>query len=386
MVVWGLFFFVFPVLVIYLCYRYPIMDKIGAVVICYIVGIIVGNVGILPTAFLKTQETMADLSVITALPLLLLSLNVRGWVKEAGKAILCMGLAVVSVVIVSFAGFMVIRGSMTEAWQLVGMAIGLYTGGTPNLAAIKTALNIDSTLYLTFHTYDVLAGTIFIIFCLTFAQRIFNRFLIPFDRLRLKPGTPTETSQGVETEEINSYRDILQGKVLLGLLVALLLSLACVGVSFLISQMFPKDYTTSIVILGVTTLGIGLSFIPAVRRIRKTFQFGMYIILVFCLTVGAMANLNKFLDIDTRLMSYVMFCVFGSMVVHALFCKLFKIDTDTFLVVSASAICSPPFVPAIADALKNKQVVLSGLTAGILGYAIGNYLGISFAYLVRALF
>ncbi len=32
---------------------------------------------------------------------------------------------------------------------------------------------------------------------------------------------------------------------------------------------------------------------------------------------------------------------------------------------------------------KNKDVIISGLTVGIIGYAIGNYLGISIAFLLR---
>ena len=41
--------------------------------------------------------------------------------------------------------------------------------------------------------------------------------------------------------------------------------------------------------------------------------------------------------------------------------------------------CSPPFVPMIAGALNNKEIVVSGLTVGIMGYAIGNYLGVLIA-------
>jgi len=79
-------------------------------------------------------------------PLLLLSLDVRKWVKEAGKAILCMGLAAVSILFVSSTEFLVVKDSISNAWHLAGMAIGLYTGGTPNLAAIKTALDIDGVV------------------------------------------------------------------------------------------------------------------------------------------------------------------------------------------------------------------------------------------------
>ena len=82
-------------------------------------------------------------------------------------------------------------------------------------------------------------------------------------------------------------------------------------------------------------------------------------------------------------MGFVAISIVGSLTVHAILCKLFRVDTDTFLITSTSAICSPPFVPVVAAALKNKTIILSGLTTGIIGYAIGNYLGISLAYLFK---
>lgn len=96
-----------------------------------------------------------------------------------------------------------------------------------------------------------------------------------------------------------------------------------------------------------------------------------------------MANIRDLIHINWVLLFYICFCIFGSVILHAVFCKIFKIDTDTFIITSISAICSPPFVPVVASALKNKQIILSGLTTGIIGYAIGNYLGISFAYVFK---
>jgi uncharacterized membrane protein len=44
---------------------------------------------------------------------------------------------------------------------------------------------------------------------------------------------------------------------------------------------------------------------------------------------------------------------------------------------------SPPFVPVVAHALKNKYIIISGLIIGIIGYAIGNYLGVLLAYWIK---
>lgn len=35
---------------------------------------------------------------------------------------------------------------------------------------------------------------------------------------------------------------------------------------------------------------------------------------------------------------------------------------------------SPLFVPMIAESMKNKKVIITGITVGVIGYAVGNYL------------
>jgi uncharacterized membrane protein len=59
------------------------------------------------------------------------------------------------------------------------------------------------------------------------------------------------------------------------------------------------------------------------------------------------------------------------------------VDADTMMVTSTALICSPPFVPVIAGAIRNREVIVPGLTVGILGYAIGNYLGYLIAILMK---
>jgi uncharacterized membrane protein len=109
----------------------------------------------------------------------------------------------------------------------------------------------------------------------------------------------------------------------------------------------------------------------------------MYFILVFSLIVSSMANLSRLADVSLVILSYIILVIFGSLLVQSVLSKIFKIDTDTMMITSTAFICSPPFVPVVASALRNKEVIISGLTVGIIGYAIGNYLGITLAYLLK---
>ncbi len=374
------FYVLFPVLAIWLCYRSEFLNKIGAVIICYIAGITLGNIGILPESAARLQDNLCAVTVAMALPLLLFSLDVKAWMHLAGRAMLSMLGATIIIVALAGTGSFLISGQVDNAWRLGGMAIGVYTGGTPNMAAIKSALDVDSTTFIIMHTYDTLISLAYLIFVMTLAQRFFNRFLP-----RFKSSDSAQAASKPEVEDIDSYRGIFALGTLPGLLGAALASLLILAVASAVAQAVPARYSTSVTILIITSLGIAASFVPSIRRIDKTFQLGMYLILVFCLVVGSMANLKDIININWNIMLFITFCIFGSLVLHALFCRIFNIDTDTFLITSVSAICSPPFVPVVASTLKNREIILSGLTTGIIGYAIGNYLGITFAYIFRAL-
>ena len=373
-----LFYLLFPAVIIYLCIRFPLADKIGMIILCYAAGLVLGNINILPADVETAQNSICEATVALSLPLLLFSMDLRQWVHLAGKTMLSMGFAFISIILVSATGYFFISG--VDNWKLVGMAVGVYTGGTPNLAAIKTALDVNPELYLTFHTYDIFVGLLCIVFFISVAQRFCNLFLPKF-RASAKDAATQDHG-----EDIDNYKGMLAPAILKGFGIAMVLSALIVGISVGISQLFPKSQSTAVTILTITTLGIGASFIPQIRNIQKTFQLGMYLILIFCLTVSSMSSIERLLEnINIPLLTYVLVCVFGSLTLHAILCKLFKIDTDTFIITSASAICSPPFVPVVASALKNKAVILSGLTTGIIGYAVGNYLGITMAYIAKSL-
>ena len=165
----------------------------------------------------------------------------------------------------------------------------------------------------------------------------------------------------------------------------LLLSALVTVIALGVQWVAPPSVKDSAAILVITSLGIGGSLLAPVRRLPNTFQLGMYIILVFCLVVGSMAKVEMIVDLNLPLLAFVAFSVFGSMLLQSVFARLLRVDVDTFLITNAAAIMSPPFVPVVAGALKNREILLSGITVGIIGYAVGNYLGVSLGYLLRAI-
>ena len=292
-----------------------------------------------------------------------------------------MVLAFVSVIVVIFTGFLIFRDLVPDAWKVAGMLVGVYTGGTPNLAAIKTALEVDPSLFIMTHTYDMIVGAFTIIFFITIGPQVFGLILPKF-----KKKTGDELVDGVvdEVEDLDDFSGMLSKSRFPKLLMAMGFSLIIFAVAAGISFIFPSVPQMVVVILGITTFGIAASLIGWVNRIEKTFQLGMFLILVFSLVVASMADLSVIFSIKfINLFLFITYAYFGSMLLHLLLSVILKVDTDNYLITTTALIYSPPFVPVVAAALKNKDVIITGLTVGIIGYVVGNYLGVGMGYFMK---
>ena len=377
----ALLFLTVPALIIWLCQRVVALDKIGVVTLCFGLGI-ASSVGL--DAFLNSsadgiaevQRSIAEVAIVIALPLLVFSMNVKSALAHAGDALAGMALALFSIVLISIIGAVLFHPMLANIWQIAGMSVGAYTGGGPNMAAIKSAINGDDAVFITMVTYDLLFSAIYLIFVITVGKRLFGLFLRPYQASEKGAASSTHDMAHMMSESADGYRQLLASSRKVETFSALLLSLAVVGVSYLVASVFPQDTMSTIMVVAITTLGLLFSLVPSIRKLTNSYSLGMYFVLVFCFTTGSMIDIDMIMNIDYHLAAYTLFILFGSLLLQALLCKLFKIDTDTFLITSSAAIMSVPFIPVIAGALKNREILLPGLSVAIIGYALGNYLGI----------
>jgi uncharacterized membrane protein len=375
-----LFYFLFPVLIIRLDKKYTLVNRIGTVVICYGMGLLIGNIGILPEGMEAIQENTYSICVILAIPLLLFSLDIRKWVSMAGKTMLSLVLGMASVIIMVILGYFLFREVIPDIWKVSGVLVGFYSGGAPNAAAISLALDMEPDVFILTQTYDLVVGALTLLFLMTLAQRFFGLFMRPY-----KPSNQEEVGESREFyhDKYESYSGIFSRRIFLPLLAALGLSILILGISAGISLLFFKEMNTAMVILGITTLGIAASFIPRVKRIEKSFQGGIYLILVFCLVFASMADISMFSLESLPLLVYILLAVPGALLLHGMLSRIFKVDVDNFLIISVALSMSPPFVPVVASSLKNREIILPGLIIGLVGYAIGNYIGILMGLLIQ---
>lgn len=400
-VVIVLLYFLLPAAFLALGTKYTIINKIGVVVFCYVFGLILGNTGMMPENFLEAEEGAMNLPgllmgvmLLLGIPLVLLSENVIKWISKAKFTFLSLMLGVLSVLIMVFAGFFMFRNHIPDSAKIGGMLVGVYTGGTPNLAAIAQGLGVNEEQYILTHTVDLALGALVLLFLITGAQRFFLLYLKPYR----SSGEYTDEQSELMASEFDSYKGFFKKEnrtdVLKSFGLAVIVFLLAYGFSTLFADKNPadgavkKETSDVVAILTVTTLGILLSLVPSVNRIKKSFQLGMYFIYVFCVIVASKANLQDIFNPESWEMllyttAYVAMAMIGSIFLHSILSWIFGINTDDFIMTSTALANSPPFVPVVAAALKNKEVMIPGMIIGVIGYAIGNYLGIIVARILE---
>jgi uncharacterized membrane protein len=375
-----------PVLLLYLCKKYSWLNQFGAVALAYILGIILGNINLITPEMKPLQDNFTSVTIALALPLLLFSINVKQWSRLALKTGLAVIFGIISVLLIVTIGHIFLKDKIEECWTVSGLMVGVYVGGTANMAAIMKALNGNPNTFILVNAYDIIICIAYFFFLITKAQSWIGKILPPFKSIDNKADTNTTINEADDFEGWDSYRGIHRKTVLFPLLLAVLLSGGVVGVALFAKQFIPVDYQMAGIILCITALSITLSLIPSINKIQKTFQSGMYLIIVFCIVVGSLSDFRKFSLQSLYLALFIIVVIIGSLILQILFSKLFKIDTDTTIITSTAFIFSAPFVPSVANALKNKEIILSGITIGIIGYATGNFFGISLAFFLNKWF
>jgi uncharacterized membrane protein len=350
-----------------------LIDWLSPVVCCYMIGIGLGNF-LTPWWDQQLARELSEISVLLALPLLLFSTNLIAWFKLARPTLISFGIVIFSVMTVSFTvGKFLAGDSEREIWKLAGMMVGVYTGGTPNLMAIGKALGVKEEAFIMVNAVDVVLGGFYLLFIMTVGVKILSRFLRPFDQSKVPENNHQLTSW---------TRLDLQQKMRHAFVLIILGGLA-VALALLLSQLLTGGENVSVIILGLTTIAVMLSFIPKIRHFEGSQEIGQYLLLVFCVAVGSLANAAQLVSGS---LWYFLFCgsiMLGSILLHFLCCFLLKIDRDTAIITSMAGIFGPAFVAPMSQVLKNKSILFSGVTTALVGYAVGNFIGILIAHLVK---
>ncbi|NLJ82096.1 MAG: DUF819 family protein [Bacteroidales bacterium] len=379
-----------PFIIVVLFKRYRLVRQIGTVLIAYAIGVLMALFDLIPTgdalgaeSMMSAQKLIQNLTVPLAIPLMLFNCDFRLWTKSLPKTISALLGGVLSIIIAVVSAFFIFKNSgISDLPNVAGMMTGIYTGGTMNFYALGAALNVNPTTITLTYTFEMLVTFPLILFLVGGGYKVFRKIL-PFqdESMVLQSAELSE----IEENGIENYSGMTSRKVFPRMLLALLISVLMLGVAAVVSLLTVGKLNELIIILIITTLAIVSSFFKFIRQLPKTFELGMFFILIFSVVVASQFDIYSIKMEALNLGLFVLYIMLVSVIVHIIFSRITKVPGDLFTVAHVGLLCSSPFIPPIVGAMKNKKVLISGIVIGLIGYAIGTYLGVALSFFLEKL-
>ena len=379
-----LIFVLAPALAIWLCRRVALLEKLGPIMLLYAFGIILGNIPWKPAEMPLMQELATSATIPLAIPMMLFGCHFT--LKEASTQLKVCISGFLSVFIAIVVGYLLYGKHISEGAEIGGIMSGMYTGGMLNAAAIQSIFRVEEQSYIIMCSYDVVISFLYLVFLVSVGYKLFRWLYGERTTTNLSPEERMELEKQIAEQKRNPYAGLWSrsGMKELGKIVGI--TLLVVGISAAATLPFPSEWFMVVFILTLSTLGVVCSFIKPVRKLERSFDIGMYLIYIFSIAMASMADFSE-LNLAEGVNQILFLCiaVFGSTLLHALFCSIMRVKAYAMVASSVAFINSPPFVPMMVVAMKNKSVLIVGLGAGIIGYAAGNYFGVVMAKLLELL-
>ena len=379
----AIIFCLTPAGVIWLCRRVPVLGKLGPIMVLYAVGMIFGNLPFIPASIASVQDLLPNILIPLAIPMMLFGCTFSRSEMRLQLKIVASGFLSVAIAIV--VGYMLFGRHIEQGAEIGGIVTGMYTGGTLNAAALQAIFRVNSESYVLINSYDIIISFAYFVFLFSFGIRAFRR-LFKQGESTLSAEDKQEIDRQIELSKQNPYSRLLTQEGVRQMAKVLGYTLAVAAVSGGVALLVPEGWFMVVFILLLTTLGVACSFIKRIRTLDVSYDAGMYLIYIFSMTIASMADFSS-LDLAGGInqFAFMVVAVFLSLALHALLCRIMRVDADSMVISSVAFINSPPFVPMVSAAMRNKNALVTGLGAGIVGYAVGNHLGVLMAKLLTLL-
>jgi len=357
------------IVLLFPAFSYALSRKVNwltPILLCYGGGILLGNMlpELMPESILHPATEAA---VVLSIPLLLFSSDIRQWVKRPGKLLTAFGLAVLATLIATIVAIFLFQEKIAQTALIGAMMAGVYSGGTPNLNAIGIALDAPSELFVWLNGLDILFSGIYLLLL----------FLGATLWLRKVGKLETETHDSSVSRypvlwKRSAYTTIHVWYVLRVVLLSGGVVALSVGTGFLVLGKVDALW----VILGISTGGILLSFLPSVRKLPFSFETGDYLMLVFAFSMGALAKFDELANVNIDLIGFCATLFSVMLILYILLTRLFRIPWGVTLIGSIAAVFGPPFIGPVATAYRLEKWIAPGIAIAVLGNAVGTYLGL----------
>jgi uncharacterized membrane protein len=377
--------------------RVSIIKKISSAVVCTLLGIALGNLGIIAQDG-PIHAAINNFAVPYSIVLVILASNFGEMKKAGSRIVACFALAAVGSFVAALgAGVLFADALGPETWKLSGQFAGAFVGGGMNFVAVGRELETSPGLFSAALVADNLSTVPYML-----AQVGLAAVLTPYFRSlpiwRRSPSVPagamafeatavqrgsddTAAERPPSTELRDDPRKYWTESEISITDMAFLaaLPLAFIWLGTYMSPLLPGFPQ----VLWLTTFAIIAAQFPVTRRLRGASVGSYFALHLFFIAIGAGSVISEVVKAGPMLFVYMTVILAIHVVVVYGTGWLLGYDMPNISVASQAAVGGPGSALALAMAMSWQTLVTPGIIVGILGYAVGNYIGFACAYLVR---
>jgi uncharacterized membrane protein len=356
--------------------RLPYLKEVGTALIVIIIGAILANLGIIPTAFNAPPLYDGIFTYITPLAIffILLSVNLTSLKKAGLPMIGNFFLGSLATLAGTLIGMWAVSGrsSIGEQFNVIGgMYTATYIGGSINLNAVALHYGFvkEGTLYAAVNAVDNIWGS-FWVAATIILPRLFKKIL------------PTRRQSAASNTAAESYVEQPESLNPLSLSLLLALGFGTITVADTLKTLMPSIPS----VIWLTTLALVLAQIPQVQRLKGNRVLGMFSVYLFLAVIGAYCDFRSLMQNGQLALTLLIFV--GILIsVHALVIfgigYLLKQDWDVLGIASQANVGGSATALTCAQSLGRSDLALAAILIGALGNATGTYWGIAIAEILK---
>ena len=360
--------------------RVGVFRSLGAALVGILLAMLLSNIGILPGTS-PTYQFLMGTGVNIAIALILLSVDLGSVLKAGSGMLAAFGIGALGTAVGAITGGLLLSGLVgPETWKLAGQFTGTYTGGGANFAALGRAFETSADLFSAATAADVIVTAVWMAACLA----------VPVLLGRPKQGQGQGQGQGTPTAGPSSAEGQLTlERTLQSSVKPVLLGDTAALVAIAVGAVWGADQLAGLLpiheVLWLTTIVLILAQVPAVKALAGSALFGNYLLLLFLASNGARSVIANLVAMGPPVFYYAIITVALHGVVIFGIGRLARLDFATLAVASQANVGGAASAIALAGARGYTNQLVPGVAVGLLGYAVGNYLGFVVAAMMRGM-
>ncbi len=336
--------------------------RLTGTIVILLAALVLSNTGVLPNSSPVYSTVMVHF-VPLALALMLLRVDLKTLVKEAGATIKIFLIGAAATVAGALSAFYLI-GLDAFGPELAGMFAATYIGGSVNFAAVAETFGVSgSPLMVPAVASDTLVTIAYLVVLAT----------VPGWRLIAGKAAPRKTPARKTGAAGWSWgtRDFDIPATLFSLFLAFV---------FIRAGAFIQDLTsvpgTSLIVVTMLAIAAATLFRERVKAASGPFQLGMILMLVFFAALGSSGDIYTLFEYGPGLLFFAATIMAVHFVITFGLGRLLKFDIAEIATASNACVCGPPTAAGMAAAAGWNHLVTPAIVAGSLGFAIANFAGV----------